>query len=39
MHEIEKAGDGDCLINIAKKKDVKKWDEKILVTDNAPEII
>jgi hypothetical protein len=39
MHGIEKAGDGDCLINIAKKRDVKKWDGEILVTDNAPEII
>jgi hypothetical protein len=39
MHEIEKAGDGDCLINTAKKRDVKEWDGEIVVTDNAPQII
>jgi hypothetical protein len=39
MCKIGKAGDGDWLINTARKRDVKEWDGEILVTDNAPEII
>jgi hypothetical protein len=39
MYEIGKAGDGDCLINRARKRDVKEWDGEILVTDNSVEMI
>jgi hypothetical protein len=39
MYEIRTAGDGDCLINRARKRDVKEWGGEILVTDNALEMI
>jgi hypothetical protein len=39
MYEIEKAGDGDCLINTERKGDVKEWEGEILVTDNLNESV